>query len=176
MIYPIVIKCIAINYIFHQLLFKQNDYVYEARDFYKEGQDTISSICLQCSLQIKLTSNMALPQLQGELLSQQCIESVVSSLQRSMHQKHQCFLVTDSLFQFQFSCLYHKVCVCVGGNGGRFLMSHHNLDVFLSLCACPGTQGLCLLWETILKFGNEYHQLQRDKLFHLIFMVKIKMK
>ena len=49
------------------------------------------------------------------------------------------------------------LCACVGGVGGRFLMSHHNLDVFLSLCACPGTQGLCLLWETILKFGNEYH-------------------
>ena len=42
-------------------------------------------------------------------------------------------------------------CVCVEGEGGRFLMSHHNLDVFVSLCACPGTQGLCLLWETYSK-------------------------
>lgn len=147
MIYPIVIKCIAINYIFHQLLFKQNDYVYEARDFYKEGQDTISSICLQCSLQIKLTSNMALPQLQGELLSQQCIESVVSSLQRSMHQKHQCFLVTDSLFQFQFSCRYHKVCVCVGGGGQIFDESSQFGCIFVTVC---------MSWDTgsVLTLGD----------------------
>ena len=155
MIYPIVIKCIAINYI--SISFYLSGMIMSMKHEIFIRKDKTPSVSFVYSVACKDRAHFKHgPATAAGAAPLSAMHQICCQFPAKM------YVCIKNISTFWWQILYSSFnfhacsirCVCVGGGrgaGGRFLMSHHNLDVFVSLCACPGTQGLCLLWKTYSK-------------------------